>query len=362
MTTSDTGGMETTQISPSEIIAQTVTTFMGETDTQAVAVSLYQNGEDSFFPFGDIGNGQPPTLDTIFGIGSVTKVFTATLLAGQVLAGVKRLDDAVTDYLPHGVAYEFLGRVTLQNLATHTSCMPDEAPSWVPDPSGNLFDDLPPSPELIQWWTTWQPGRCQIGQHYSYSSIGFVTLAYAVTGPLGPTDTVQGYNVDLQSAITVPLNMPSTITHIPPGAPVAQGYIGPGHKLAQGQAADLKSSSRDMLTWLKANLGALDGSIPVQLRDAIQLTHQVYFSSPELDMGLAWQIQDKDPQQPTIFSKNGATSEGGYSCWIGFIPSQQIGLSVLTNKFYGQKSPYPTTKMAEDIIHALSAQAVKQPA
>ncbi len=50
-------------------------------------------------------------------------------------------------------------------------------------------------------------------------------------------------------------------------------------------------------------------------------------------MGLAWQVQDKDPSQPRLFSKNGGTGRGGYSCWIGFMPERGIGLSILTNEF-----------------------------
>ena len=49
---------------------------------------------------GDTGHGTTPGADTLFEIGSITKVFTATLLADGVVRGVWRLDTPVRDLLP----------------------------------------------------------------------------------------------------------------------------------------------------------------------------------------------------------------------------------------------------------------------
>ncbi|MFL5806121.1 MAG: serine hydrolase [Roseiflexaceae bacterium] len=129
---------------------------------------------------------------------------------------------------------------------------------------------------------------------------------------------------------------------------------------------DLKSSARDMLTWLEANLGLFNSSIPQSLSQAITCTHQTYFSSSQqcshapaipFDMGLAWQIHPLQAGGPIVYGKDGATSQGGYSCWIGFIPSQQIGLAVLTNLFgvkgpQGEQNP---TELGLDILKSLVA-------
>ena len=61
-------------------------------------------GNVSVFHSGDFGPGQPPLDDrTMFQIGSLTKTFTATLLASMVLDGRVKLDQAVQSVAPSGV-------------------------------------------------------------------------------------------------------------------------------------------------------------------------------------------------------------------------------------------------------------------
>ena len=70
-----------------------------------------------------------PDGDTVFEIGSITKVFTGILLAQAVVNGEVKLDDPISMYLPEGVtAPEYEGRsITLLDLATHTSGLPRDA-------------------------------------------------------------------------------------------------------------------------------------------------------------------------------------------------------------------------------------------
>lgn len=64
--------------------------------------------------------------DTLFEIGSITKVFTGILLADAVNQGKASLDDLVSKHLPDGLLAEDspLRSVTLLDLATHTSDLP----------------------------------------------------------------------------------------------------------------------------------------------------------------------------------------------------------------------------------------------
>ncbi len=308
-----------------------MTAYMQRTATHAVAVSLYFQGHDYLLSFGDDGGfpAQSVTPDLLFGIGSVTKVFTATMLAYQTIGDdgsppLKHIDDCVSGYLPPQVAAYGSGinQVTLRELATQTSGMPDEAPRA---PGNWLFRDRRPPPYLIRWWENYQkPAQPQ----WIYSNAGFITLGFSLEGP----DSWPRYNELLASYITSPLGLSHTMARVPWGYPMAQGFDG-GRPVAR-RPADLKSSARDLLVWLKANLGLMDQSIPPHLAQAIRMTHQIWYrTAPNLrfDMGLAWQVQDKDPSGPILMGKNGAA--GGYSCWIGFMPERGIGLSVLTNEF-----------------------------
>jgi len=70
--------------------------------------------------------GSEPTAETMFEIGSITKVFTALLLADMVERGEVALDDPVRKYLPDSVTVPSRGgrQISLADLATHTSGLP----------------------------------------------------------------------------------------------------------------------------------------------------------------------------------------------------------------------------------------------
>jgi serine-type D-Ala-D-Ala carboxypeptidase/endopeptidase len=85
-----------------------------------------------------LNDRRPVTADTVFEIGSVTKVFTALLLADMALRGEVGLNDPVSRHLPGDFKLPLRdGReITLADLATHTSGLPrwpllpgDSAPS-----------------------------------------------------------------------------------------------------------------------------------------------------------------------------------------------------------------------------------------
>ena len=78
---------------------------------------------------------RPVTGDTVFEIGSITKVFTSLILADMVGRGEVALNDPVAKYLPPGVKVpERKGRqITMVDLATHMSGLPREALNFEPD-------------------------------------------------------------------------------------------------------------------------------------------------------------------------------------------------------------------------------------
>jgi serine-type D-Ala-D-Ala carboxypeptidase/endopeptidase len=87
----------------------------------SVVVGVLRGGRSWVMGAGTAGQS-PPAANTIFETGSVTKVFTATLLAGMVDEGLLTLDDPVQRYLPPGVELPVRGRpITLGDLATHTA-------------------------------------------------------------------------------------------------------------------------------------------------------------------------------------------------------------------------------------------------
>src|SRR5581483_10395743 len=82
----------------------------------SLAWAVVRDGEAATGGSGGAGPG------TIFQVGSVTKVFTALLLADMAERGEVRLSDPAARYLPG--ARDVADPVTLADLATHTSGVP----------------------------------------------------------------------------------------------------------------------------------------------------------------------------------------------------------------------------------------------
>ena len=95
----------------------------------AIVIGLVDPNGTQFYGYGNLSNANPITVnkDTIFAIGSITKVFTTILLADMVNRGLVNLDDPIQQYLPTSIKVPtFKGqKITLENLATHTSGLPE---------------------------------------------------------------------------------------------------------------------------------------------------------------------------------------------------------------------------------------------
>src|SRR5690606_4907143 len=100
-------------------------------------------GKTSVFYYGETekGNKQLPDENTLFEIGSVSKTFTATLLAYLAQTQQISLDDPITQYLPDSIAVNpDLQRITLEQLANHTSGLPRMPDNLDTTETGNSLD------------------------------------------------------------------------------------------------------------------------------------------------------------------------------------------------------------------------------
>ncbi len=304
---------------------------------QYVTTALYDGGKTALHGY---ASGVPSkSVDTswIFGIGSNTKVFTATMLAYECVGSnpSKKLSDSVADYLPARVGKRghTIKEVTLVELATHTSSFPDSVPAEV---ENTLFFDKPPSKAQIQWWIDWQntgspsqhdacvgktPGTC-----YNYSDWGFITLGFAVAG----SNEVSGqqYTDLLAKYVTKPLGLTQTGAH---KVLSVKGHLQDG-KVSPKLPTDLRSNAPDLLRFLEAMLGKLSG-VPAPLQRALDYTQKVHwkgakYGSPHTDVGLAWQLP-VSPGKPQLIWKNGEA--GGFTSFMGMIPARNLAVAILTN-------------------------------
>ena len=158
--------------------------------------------------YGNLANGDPRTLDgdTIFEIGSVTKVFTSLLLAEMVSRKEVALDDPAAQYLPEPVRMpERSGKaITLLDLSMHCSGLPRVPGNLNPKDPANPYADYSVD-DLYQFLSGYTLPR-DPGSEVECSNLGAGLLGHILARRAG-TD----YETLVRARITEPLSMPDTV-------------------------------------------------------------------------------------------------------------------------------------------------------
>ena len=338
------------QVNVEQIVRQNIERILpknGEGGGVAVAVRL--NGNTSFFNYGMADNAQklPVTADSIFNLGSVGKVFATTLLAQAVKQGQLSLDDPVAKYVTELQRGGDIRRITLGQLASHTSGLPRVPQQYETWHKGGYT-----WPDFVRFLNSWKASpNHEPGQQYLYSNAGMVLLRVALehrfnmrfaalmhqrlTGPLGMTSTALPLPRDLLGR--------AVQGYGPKGGPIGRPGMERGTFKWQG-SGQIYSSPRDMAAFLTANLGELPDHQPIE--NAMALAQQPVFTvNPRLSTGLAW--QNVHTGNFTIIDKNGGLDTT--STYIGFAPQQKLGVVILVNRGKQQATIY-----GRQIIHALA--------
>ncbi|HEX3857359.1 MAG TPA: serine hydrolase domain-containing protein [Verrucomicrobiae bacterium] len=329
-------------------IDQTGTGYLADHSNGALVIAFYQRGNKSFQGFGKTSgsNANPPDARTIFEIGSVTKNFTATMLAKMADDGSVKLDDPITLYLPKDVVSPKKNghEITLENLATHTSGLPrlpENLFATVKDqrnPYANYTtEDLYKSLATVQ--LAGEPGEKSVYSNYGYGLLGKI-LELKAGKP---------YETLIQEMICVPLDLKNTTTKLSAEQKEqltlghnSKGEIVPNwDQDAMAPAGAICSDAEDMLKFIEANLGKTNSEIS----KALNVTQEVHFKTISGGIGLGWQIKQM-AGAPTVFWHNGGT--GGYRSFVGFDKQNQVGVVVLSN--YGDAKDSSVDQMGMKLL------------
>jgi CubicO group peptidase (beta-lactamase class C family) len=280
--------------------------------------------------YGALAKGDPRPLggDTIFEIGSMSKVFTSLLLADMVERGEVSLDDPVAKYLPAGVTVPRRGdrQITLVDLATHTSGLPRLPTNMSPKNLANPYADYSVD-QLYAFLGGYALPR-DIGAQYEYSNLGGGLLGHVLARRAG-----EDYETLVRRRIAGPLHMADTTIALSPAqqARLAKGYTAALQPAANWDlptlagAGALRSDATDMLDFLAAELGYAD--TPLNRAMKAQLAVRRPTGAPGLDVALGWHIRTGKGGE--VIWHNGGT--GGYRTFMGFDPAGRVGVVVLTN-------------------------------
>ncbi len=353
---------------PAEEFEAFVSRVMQENKIPGVAVSVVSGGEVIYrkgFGYRDQERGLPVTPDTIFGVASVTKSFTALAIMQLAESGKLCLDDPIAKYVP---GFDLPGggpeKVTIHNFLTHTSGLPP-LPSlgWSirgntkPDPEAaeapkpeeekpekkepahplqpiNTYDELIGYLRNGDYHLLGKPG-----EYCSYSNDGYALLGAVVEKASGVT-----YREYVQEHILGPLEMRRSTLDLDwllSRADVTTLYYkdedenikhSPNWQVAPPFLACgwLKSTVMDLANYLSmyAGGGVLGGRRLLSSDGVRTMTapHHAYSRDRNYGYGLSTR---SGYHGVTLVEHSGGLK--GVASNIGFVPEEGIGVAVLTN-------------------------------
>lgn len=331
--------------------------YINDSGAIGAAVGLIDRGEVSFFTYGkkSVHEDDPITTDTIFEIGSITKVFTTLALMEMVSKRIIQLDEPIQSYLPDIKVPEINGKkITVRHLATHTSGLPSLPDNFNPKNPSNPYLDY--TIGNLYNFLNHHSLRKIPGEQFEYSNIGMGLLGHVLSLKAG-----QSYDEIIRNVICNKLGMNTTLTTI---MAEMQNDFAKGHNLKQvveywnfptlAGAGALRSNIKDMTQFLAINMGLSDTSVT----DLAKQCHQEQYTLPAptigVGVGLGWMITHQNDNQ--IIWHNGGTA--GFRTYLGFNPKTQKGIVILSNSSEGWPDELGTSVLDPDFKKPLVDQVL----
>ncbi|MGT2550998.1 ADC family extended-spectrum class C beta-lactamase [Acinetobacter geminorum] len=330
-----------------KLVDQNFKPLLDKYDVPGMAVGVIQNNKkyEIYYGLQSVQDKKAVNSSTIFELGSVSKLFTATAGGYAKAKGKISFDDTPGKYWKE-LKNTPIDQVNLLQLATYTS--------------GNLAlqfpDEVQTDQQVFTFFKDWKTKNA-IGEYRQYSnpSIGLFGKVVALSMNK-PFDQV------LEKTIFPPLHLKNSYVNVPKTQMqnYAYGYnqenqpirVNPGP--LDAPAYGVKSTLPDMLTFINANLNPQ--KYPKDIQRAINETHQGFYQVGTMYQALGWEefsypaplqtLLDSNSEQivmkpnkvtaiskePSVkmFHKTGSTN--GFGSYVVFIPTENIGLVMLTNK------------------------------
>jgi CubicO group peptidase (beta-lactamase class C family) len=311
-------------------ISEIVQPYLKRKENAGLSIAVYIDGKTLFYNYGEVekGTGHMPDSNTIYEIGSVTKVFTALLLADLEKKKIVRYTDPLSNFLPDSIRKLKSGKreINLMDLATHRSGlprMPDNIEATMHD-SLNPYADYTIK-DLYSYLSNCEPARVP-GKEYEYSNLGMGLLGHILAKQLSTT-----YEDAIKKELLSRMTMNNTTITLSDEQKkiFAKGYDEDGSltphwdiQTLEGAGA-FRSNARDMIEFIRLNLGHADKEL-MSILDEAQVKRTK-------ETALGWHFMTIDKQ--LIYWHNGGTY--GFSSFIGFNRNKNTGVVVLSNSGNG---------------------------
>jgi D-alanyl-D-alanine-carboxypeptidase/D-alanyl-D-alanine-endopeptidase len=298
-------------------------------DTPGLVAAFLDGDRRSVAAYGQSGasNSRPLDGDTVFEIGSITKVFTALLFADMVLKGEVAPDDPAAKYLPASVKMpDFEGApITLLDLATYTSGLPRMPSNFAPKDPANPYIDY--AAERLYDYLSNHKLAYKPGKHYEYANLGFGLLGHILELRGG-----RSYEELVVSRICAPLGMDDTRITL---SDSMQQRLARGHSAALVPVANwefaalagagaLRSTANDLLKFLRKCMNPADDPVSAALKMTLSERRP---RADERDVSLGWFVASRFGDE--LIWKSGGT--GGYATFIGYSTRTRRNFILLSN-------------------------------
>jgi D-alanyl-D-alanine-carboxypeptidase/D-alanyl-D-alanine-endopeptidase len=271
---------------------------------------------------------QKPDGDTLFEIGSITKVFTSLVLADMIERGEVKADDPVKKFLPETVKLPSRnGReITLLDLSMQISGLPRMPANMRPADASNPYADYTEE-QMYSFLSGYQLTR-DPGEKYEYSNLAVGLLGHVLARKAG-----MSYEKLVRTRVLEPLGMRSTYIEVPESE---KKRFATGHNAMLAPvkywdlptftgAGALRSTANDMLRFLAANMELVDTPLKPAMRRMRAVRKATGIADMEIMMG--WHVLTAFDS--TLVWHNGGT--GGFHSFAGFDPVNKKGVIVLSN-------------------------------
>jgi len=297
-------------------------------------LGIWSDGQEVLAACGVLNSATqvPVTPDSLFQIGSITKIWTASMIMQLIEEGLLSLGTTVAEALP-GIRLgrsDVGGQVTVEHLLTHTSGI-----------DGDIFTDTGRGDDCVQRYVeelAAAPSTFPVGAAYSYCNSGFVLLGRII-------EVLDGHSWDesLRDRLTGPLGLTRTVT-LPEEAILHRAAVGHdrsgvpvrvwGLPRSIGPAGLITATTGDLLAFARLQLagGILPDGKRILSEASVAAMRQPRaaipdFAVPGAAIGLGWRLGSWGGR--AIFGHDGDTV--GQSAYLRIDPEAQLAVCLLTN-------------------------------
>jgi CubicO group peptidase (beta-lactamase class C family) len=270
--------------------------------------------------------GVPVTTDAVFQIGSITKVWTATLVQQLANEGLLDLDRPLREYLPEFRIADAAASatVTTRQLLCHTAGF-----------EGDLLTDTGSNDDAVEKYVATLADVAQLfppGERFSYCNSGYVVLGRLVEVLRG-----KPFNTVLRERLITPLKLEHVATNIGEAIlerpAVGHVRVAPGEAVRPAPVWSLTPSNAPAGSTLAMRARSLLGFVQMHLSDtSLGVMRQPQIVLPDLELprghwGLGWTLFDYPGG--TVIGHDGAAL--GQPAFLRVVPEAGVALALLTN-------------------------------